>query len=117
MTGLLDKEEYKSLKNSYHADISRLKEAASKLREEMDAVKGSSHDRLRWIQHFKRFSGMEEIDRRAVIALIQSIRVLEKDDLQITFRYQMEYQAVVERLSAHAAAPLPGQNTRGKEAV
>ena len=60
---------------------------------------------------------MEEIDRRAVIALIQSIRVLEKDDLQITFRYQMEYQAVVERLSAHAAAPLPGQNTRGKEAV
>ena len=117
VTGLRDKEEYKSLKNSYHADISRLKEAASKLREEMDAVKGSSHDRLRWIQHFKRFSGMEEIDRRAVIALIQSIRVLEKDDLQITFRYQMEYQAVVERLSAHAAAPLPGQNTRGKEAV
>ena len=30
VTGLLDKEEYKSLKNSYHADINRLKEAASK---------------------------------------------------------------------------------------
>lgn len=60
---------------------------------------------------------MEEIDRRAVIALIQSIRVLEKDDLQITFRYQMEYQAIVERLSTHTAAPLSGQCSKGKEAV
>ena len=35
---------------------------------------------------------MEEIDRRAVMQLIRSIRVLGKDELHIEFNYQDEYK-------------------------
>lgn len=35
---------------------------------------------------------MEEIDRRAVMQLIRSIRVISKDELHIEFNYQDEYK-------------------------
>ena len=34
-----------------------------------------------------------------MIALVQSIKVIGKTELEITFRYDMEYQAVKEKLS------------------
>ena len=63
----------------------------------MDRAVNNTSDRLRWTQHFKEFSTMRSLDRRAVIAMIQSIRVMGKDDLQITFRYQMEYEQTKEQ--------------------
>lgn len=39
-----------------------------------------------------KFSTMEDIDRRAVMQLIRSIRVMGKDELHIEFNYQDEYQ-------------------------
>ena len=48
-------------------------------------------ERNRWINHFMKFSKMEEIDRKAVIQLIRSIRVISKDELHIEFNYQDEY--------------------------
>ena len=34
---------------------------------------------------------MEELDRRAVVQLIQTITVYGKDELDVTFNYQDEY--------------------------
>lgn len=59
----------------------------------------NSDDRQRWMQHFKQFSTMKELDRRAVITLIQSIRVLGKQELDITYRYQAEYEQELGRFS------------------
>lgn len=42
-----------------------------------------------------KFSEMEEIDRRAVMQLIRSIRIISKEELQIEFNYQDEYQKAV----------------------
>ena len=41
---------------------------------------------------------MVTLDRRAVIAMVHSIKVMGKNDLEITFRYQMEFKQVLERL-------------------
>lgn len=40
-------------------------------------------ERNRWIENFRRFSDLEELDRKAVIQLVQVITVLGKDELQI----------------------------------
>ena len=61
-------------------------------------------ERNRWINHFMQFSTMEDIDRRAVMQLIRSIRVMGKDELHIEFNYQDEYQKAVslaEQIAAH----------------
>ena len=98
VSGFLDKKEYRDLKNQYAVQIEQRREAISRLRQEMELASVNTSDRLRWIQHFKEFSSMTVLDRRAVIALIQSIRVDGKNDLNITFRYQLEYQQVKAKL-------------------
>lgn len=52
-------------------------------------------ERNRWIENFGRFSDLEELDRKAVIQLVQVITVLGKDELQIQFNYQDEYEKVL----------------------
>lgn len=56
-------------------------------------------ERQKWIRQFQEFSNMAELDRRTVVTLIQSIRVISKTELKITFRYQMEYEAALQKLS------------------
>ena len=50
---------------------------------------------------------MAELDRRAVIALIESIQVLGKTELKINFRYKVEYQAALKVLAKHKEIPGP----------
>lgn len=97
--GMIDKAEYQDLRNRYAAQTKRAQEAINRLREEMERAAGGAGDRLRWVRHFQEFSNLTELDRRAVIALVQSIKVIGKTELEITFRYDMEYQAAKEKLS------------------
>ena len=104
VSGLLNKSDYKELKDNYEARTEKLRKAIGKLRQQMDSVKNNSNERLKWTQHFKRFATMTELDRRAVIALIQSVRVISKTELKITFQYQMEYEAALAKLARHEEA-------------
>lgn len=98
VSGFLDKKEYRDLKNQYTVQIEQRREAIESLRKEMEQANTNTNDRLRWTQHFKEFSTMTTLDRRAVVALIQSIHVEGKNDLKITFRYQLEYQQAKAKL-------------------
>ena len=100
--GLITKKDYQDLKSRYTARAQQAQDAIRILREQMERTANNASDRLRWTQHFKEFSTMTELDRRAVIALIQSIRVVSKEDIQITFRCQMEYEQAQERLARAA---------------
>lgn len=97
--GMIDKAEYQDLRSRYAAQTKRAQEAIDRLRGEMERAAGGAGDRLRWVRHFQEFSNLTELDRRAVIALVQSIKVIGKTELEITFRYDMEYQAAKEKLS------------------
>ena len=98
VSGFLDKDEYKTLKDDYSSDMARLQAAIDRLRQKMEDASNNTSERLRWAEHFKRFSTMTELDRRAVIALIQSIEVVGKEKLNITFRYQSEYDKAIQLL-------------------
>ena len=86
------------MKDLYTERAEQAQEAIDRLRDEMELVTNNSSSRLRWTQHFKEFSAMTTLDRRAVIAMVQSIRVNGKNDLVITFRYLIEYVKVLKRL-------------------
>lgn len=92
INGIITKEEYRYNKDLYTTQIEQAQAAIDILRKDMDSAANNASDRLRWTQHFKEFAVMTKLDRRAVIALIQSIRIIGKDNVQITFRYQMEYE-------------------------
>lgn len=97
--GMLDKAEYKSLRDGYTERMEELRSAIDQLRQEMERVTDRTSERQKWAQQFREFSNMTELDRRAVVTLIQSIRIISKTELKITFRYQMEYEAALQKLS------------------
>jgi len=106
VSGILTKEEYLSYKRKYNADIELLQKAIAGWEERLTDVLENRSERNRWINHFMQFSTMEEIDRRAVMQLIRSIRVLGKDELHIEFNYQDEYKkdvALAEQIAEQAA--------------
>ena len=52
-------------------------------------------ERNRWIENFKRFPIWKNLTAKAIIQLVQVITVLGKDELQIQFNYQDEYEKAI----------------------
>ena len=47
---------------------------------------------------------METLDRKAVVHMIQSIKVIGKKELEITFTYQDEYQKAIQLIQLAAVS-------------
>ena len=109
--GVLSKDDYKTLKARYVSDETRLREAVSLLNAERENASNGTGERLRWAEHFKRFEGLCEIDRRSVITLIHSIRVAGKTSLEITFNYQAEFENALKILNDCGETASAANNT------
>ncbi len=97
---VINKEEYKELSRHYLAQMEQLREAVSLLHQKMEQALDNTNDRLKWARQFQEFEAMSTLDRRAVVTMIQSIRVVSKKEIQIRFRFQDEYQSTLKLLSA-----------------
>jgi hypothetical protein len=103
VTRLITKDDYKTMKAQYTADENCLRGAISLLEQQRENVLAGNSNRLRWMEHFMRFEGLTELDRRMVINLIQSVRVISKTELHITFNYQSEFEKALAILRREAA--------------
>ena len=92
VNGKITNEEYKIYKKQYSSDEERLQGAVVTLEQEIENIKDNRSERLKWINHFKRFSNLTELDRSVIIQLIKSIRVIGKTSLDITFNYDVEQE-------------------------
>jgi hypothetical protein len=92
ISGVISKEDYKSFKAKYMADEQRLRDAIGSLTVQLEDVLAGKSERLRWLEHFKRFGSLAELDRRTVVNLIHSIHVMGKTELEVTYHYHAEYE-------------------------
>ena len=97
--GILPRQDYRMLKEEYTTKLETVEKEISTLNEKLE--KELWHDRKEWIEHFKKFSNITELDRNAVIQLIQSIKIFEKKQIEITFRYQSEYEETTKMFHSH----------------
>ena len=92
----ISKEEYTDYKARYTRIAENAKESIRVLKEKLADVLENRSERNRWISHFTQFSTMETLNRKAVVHMIQSIKVIGKKELEITFTYQDEYQKAIQ---------------------
>ena len=85
-----------AIKAKYTRIAENAKEGIRVLKEKLADVMENRSERNRWISHFTQFSTMETLDRKAVVHMIQSIKVIGKKELEITFTYQDEYQKAIQ---------------------
>ena len=95
VSGLIEKHEFLNLKNTYNVRIAQLEQAIAALEEKRTDVMENRSERNRWIENFKKFSEIEELDRKVMIQLVHSIKVVGKNEFQIEFNYQNEYEKAI----------------------
>ena len=100
--GMLTKEEYASYKAKYTKQAEDIRESVRVLKEKLTEVLENRSERNRWISQFTQFSTLETLDRRALIHMVQSIRVRGKKELDITFTHEDEYKKALQLLSLAA---------------
>ncbi len=99
----ISKEDYTVYKKMYDDDKTRLENAVSELQRELDDVMNNRGENFKWIEHFKKYSDLKEINRKSVIQLIQSVKVFSKNEIQINFNYQLEYEKALSILTENKA--------------
>ena len=100
--GMLTKEEYASYKAKYTKQSEDIRESVRVLKEKLTEVLENRSERNRWISQFTQFSTLETLDRRALIHMVQSIRVRGKKELDITFTHEDEYKKALQLLALAA---------------
>ena len=107
--GMLTKEEYASYKAKYTKQTEDIKESIRVLKEKLTDVLENRSERNRWISQFTQFATLETLDRRALIHMVQSIRVMGKKELAIAFTYEDEYKKALQLIK------LAAQNQQAEE--
>ena len=77
------------------AQAESARKAIALLRESMENTVRNTGERLRWARQFKEFSNITKLDRRAVVALLESIEIHGKTDIRINFRYKLEFDTAM----------------------
>jgi DNA invertase Pin-like site-specific DNA recombinase len=94
--GVIPKEDFISFKASYDEKISDAETAAQALKEDIERLTAGETENLDWIDRFKAFAAADTLERRSVAELVESVRVFEDSRIEITFRYQNEYERIKE---------------------
>lgn len=98
ISGMITKEEYTSFKAKYTRAEERIRGSIKQLKAQLDDVMENRSERLRWINRFTEFANLTELDRKVIIQLILSIRVVGKKEIDIRFNYEDEYKRAMEML-------------------
>jgi DNA invertase Pin-like site-specific DNA recombinase len=102
--GIITKTEYANLKQLYSRQEEEIRTSIRLLNEKLDEVRENRDERNRWIRQFTDFTGMETLDRKAVVQMIRSITVLGKTEIRISFAYEDEYRQALSLLEQARAA-------------
>jgi DNA invertase Pin-like site-specific DNA recombinase len=92
LRGFLEKEDFGKFKAQYADEVNTLETAILAAKHDLAEVQENRNEKLRWIEHFRRFENISTLDRKTVISLIESIHVFGKNEIQISFNYQSEYE-------------------------
>jgi hypothetical protein len=99
-SGIIDKEEYLELKKRYNAQLEVAENALITLGSEIDNILSNKGEKNFWIEQFKAHHNFDELTRKIVVSLIDSITVYEGSRIDISFKYNANLEAAVSFIQA-----------------
>lgn len=105
--GEIEEEDFREFKRIFEQDRLRAEQAIEAQRAELDAIRKNGSPVSPWIAYFQRFGRVEELTRPVAVRLIDQVRVFEGGRVEITFRYQAEYEMALHFLELHGQAEPP----------
>ena len=93
--GMIDKDEYFVFKKNYSDKISLAEKNIQALEAERDAVVEKNAVDYTWVDAFKKYEGIEQVERQVVVNLISEIRVYEGNVVEIDFQHNDAIEAAL----------------------
>lgn len=86
--GIISEEDFINFTKNFTLRINDLKQTVVKLRKEAELLINSDSREDPWIEHIKQYKNLPELNRQAVVSLIERIEVFTGKRIEIKFRYQ-----------------------------
>ena len=86
--GLIDKDEYRTLREELIARITDAVSAVDELNAQRAQVAEGVPGRITWLEELCQFKEVSELSRRLVVHLVDKIQIFSNNEIEITFRYQ-----------------------------
>ena len=94
--GDITREEYLEYKQKYEQDIQRLKEIIVNLDNQKEKQEEIIDGNSKWIENFKKYKNISELDRDIITELIDYIEVYEDKKIKIHFKFINELDKILE---------------------
>lgn len=107
-SGIISKSEYLSLKEKFDKQLEQIEEAAANIKEEIKQYRETASAENQFIKHFLKYRNITELSREVIVELIEMIYVHEGGTITIDFKYQDEYQRLLDLLEEHTAPAKAG---------
>lgn len=116
--GIITKEEYLELKESFYIEIKVLKREIEALQEEIKKIAITRADKVRWADQFIEYRGFSKLTREILQKLVEEIRIFDKDRIEVVFKFQTEYEKAckyIENTVKKESFDWEGDGTDGKK--
>ncbi len=106
--GVIDREEYQDLKQTYTRRRAEAEEQAEAIQAEMDQEIGQFTQGRGWMEQFRRHQNIDALDRTIVVSLIERILIFQGRRVEIVYRWHNEFHWQRDLL-LQAQSRLPGR--------
>ena len=98
--GILDREEYQSLKTEFNNRIEEAKEAISLYNDEKRKLADNKNPKYEWMEYFKKYKELKELTREAAVIFIDRILIYEGNRIKIRYTFGDQLKNILECLTA-----------------
>ena len=106
--GILSKDEYLSLKAKIGEQLEQIEIAIANIKEEISKYQSAPVSENKFISGFLRYRNIQVLTREVIVELIEMIYVHEGGTITIQFKYQDEYQRLLDLIDEQGLASAAG---------
>jgi len=104
-SGIISKSEYLSLKEKFDRQLEQIERSIASIKEEIKQYKETTHAENQFIKHFLKYRNITELTREVIVELVEMIYVHEGGTITIEFKFQDEYQRLLDLLEETSTTP------------
>lgn len=97
-SGVISKGEYLALKERFDGQLAQIEHSIASIKEEIRQYKDTADGENQFITHFTKHRNITELTREVIVELVEMIYVHEGGSITIEFKYQDEYQRLLDLL-------------------
>lgn len=115
LAGIISEEEFLQFKAAYEEKSELIAKSIENMKTSMKNIFANGIKTGEWMQHFLKYRNLEELDRIALVTMVDRIEVFEDKRMEITFSYADEYVTLtrfLDKLSDSEEMPLEDLSER-----